>query len=66
MKERKMQVVANKVRMDDEDFLDVQFWLKQPASARIAEVTRLRNEYYSWLMGEFPSQMVKTVLRRKI
>jgi hypothetical protein len=66
MKERKMQMVANKVKMQDEDALDVQFWLKQPELARIAEVTRLRREYYTWLMGEFPSRMEKTVTRRKI
>lgn len=66
MKERKMQMVANKIKMEDEDSLDVQFWLNQPTSARIAEVTRLRREYYSWLLGEFPSEMEKTVTRRKI
>ncbi|OAQ38033.1 hypothetical protein A5893_16725 [Pedobacter psychrophilus] len=59
-------MVANKVKMEDEDSLDVQFWLSQPASARIAELTRLRHEYYIWLIGEFPSQMEKTVMRRKI
>lgn len=38
MKERKIQ-------MDEEDQMDVQFWLNQSASDRIAEVTRLRHEY---------------------
>lgn len=66
MKERKMQMVANKVKMEEEDSLDVQFWLKQSASDRIAEVTRLRHAYYSWLLGEFPTQMEKTVTKRKI
>lgn len=66
MKERKMQMVVNKVKMEEEDSLDVKFWLKRSASDRIAEVTRLRHEYYSWLLGEFPRQMEKTVIRRKI
>jgi len=66
MKERKMQMVVHKIKMDEGNQLDVQFWLNQPASARIAEVTRLRYNYYTWLLGEFPKQMEKTAKRRKL
>lgn len=66
MKERKMQMVVHKIKMDEEDQMDVQFWLKQPVSVRIAEVTKLRYEYYTWLLGEFPKQMEMTVTRKKI
>ncbi len=66
MKERKMAMVASKVKLEEEDSLDVKFWLNQPVADRIAEVTRLRHEYYSWLLGEFPQQMEKTVMRKKL
>ncbi len=61
-----MLMVARKVQSEEEDSLDVQFWLDQPVAARISEVTRLRQEYYSWLLGEFPKRMEKIVSRKKI
>ncbi|MEO5910039.1 MAG: hypothetical protein ABIP95_04080 [Pelobium sp.] len=61
-----MQMVIHKVKMDEEDEIDVQFWLGKSASDRIAEVTRLRYEYYTWLLGEFPTQIQKTVNRKKL
>lgn len=60
-----MTIVANQVRMDEEDVRDIQFWLGRPASERIAEVTRLRRIYYSWLLGSYPQHMEKTVIQRK-
>ena len=52
---RKMAMVVNRVKMDDEDSLDVVFWLNQPASERIKAViinmvhlsTELPNTNYS-------------------
>lgn len=65
MKKRKMAMLANQIRLDDEDLLDIQFWLERPVSERIAEVTRLRRDYYSWLLGAYPKHMEKTVSQRK-
>lgn len=56
MKERKMQMVVHHVKMAEEDQMDIQFWLNRSPSERIAEVTRLRNQYYTWLLGEFPKK----------
>lgn len=59
-------MVANQIKMDEEDLRDVQFWLSRPASERIAEVTRLRKAYYSWLLGTYPSKIEKVVSQRKV
>jgi hypothetical protein len=61
-----MQMVVHKIKMDKEDQMDVQFWLKQPASDSITEVTRLRHEYCTWLLGEFLKQMQKVVTFRNL
>lgn len=66
MKVRKMAMVARQVKMDEEDGLDVDFWLGRPASERIAEVTRLRHEYYRWLHGSYPEHIKKIISRRKL
>lgn len=65
MKKRKMAMVANQVKIEEEDFRDVVFWLGRPASERIAEVARLRKAYYSWLLGTYPERMEKTITQRK-
>lgn len=65
MKKRKMAMVASQVKIDEEDLRDIQFWLARPASERIAEVTRLRRAYYSWLLGTYPQHMEKTVTQCK-
>lgn len=64
MKKRKMAMVASQVKIDEEDLRDIQFWLDRPPSERIAEVTRLRREYYGWLLGTYPQHMEKTVTQR--
>lgn len=58
-------MVANQVKMDEEDLRDIQFWLERPASERIGEVTRLRRIYYSWLLGTYPKHIEKIVTQRK-
>lgn len=65
-KVRKMAMVANRVKMEDEDELDVVFWLNQPVSARIKAVTSLRRSYFTWLNGSFPDKIIKVVNRRKL
>lgn len=58
-------MVAHQVKMEEEDLRDIQFWLSRPVTERIAEVTRLRRAYYSWLFGTYPQQMEKTLMQRK-
>ncbi len=59
-----MAMVASQVKIDEEDLRDIQFWLGRQASERIAEVTRLRRAYYSWLLGTYPQHMEKIVSQR--
>ena len=63
---RKMAMVANKVKMEDEDELDVLFWLDQPALERLKTVVSLRKGYFTWLNGSFPEKIAKVVNRRKL
>ena len=63
---RKMAMVVNRVKMDDEDSLDIVFWLNQPASEKIKAVTSLRRGYFTWLNGSFPDKIIKVVNRRKL
>lgn len=59
-------MVANKVKMEDEDELDVLFWLDQPALERLKTVVSLRKGYFTWLNGSFPEKIAKVVNRRKL
>ncbi|MBC7417126.1 MAG: hypothetical protein H7325_03110 [Pedobacter sp.] len=65
-KTRKMAMVVNKVKMEDEDKLDVLFWFNQPASERLKTVVSLRKGYFTWLNGSFPKKIAKVVNRRKL
>ena len=65
MKKRKMAMVANQVKVDEEDLIDIRYWLTRPIHERIAEVTRLRKAYYTWLHGSYPERMEKTISQRK-
>eukprot|EP01132_Coremiostelium_polycephalum_P012257 gene12257-14987_t len=49
---RKMAMVVNQVKMEDEDQLDVLFWLSKSAAERLSEVTRLRKNYFTWVDAE--------------
>lgn len=44
-------MAVNHVKMEDEDHLDVQFWKAKTSTERLAEVTQLRINYYTWLSG---------------
>lgn len=61
-----MAMVVNQVKMDDEDSLDVLFWLSRAASERLSEVSRLRRNYYTWADGFFPEKIEKVIHRRKL
>jgi hypothetical protein len=61
-----MAVAVNHVKMNDEDALDVEFWLTKTPAERLAEVVRLRKNYYTWLNGSFPEKIEKVVSWRKM
>ena len=61
---RKMAMVVNQVRMEDEDSLDLMFWMSKNASERLREVSRLRKNYFTWLNGSFPQKIEKVVNKR--
>lgn len=63
---RKMAMVVNQVKMEDEDSLDVLFWLSKTASERLSEVSRLRRNYFTWTDGLFPEKMEKVIHQRKL
>ena len=61
-----MAMAVHHVKMEDEDDLDVQFWQAKSATKRIAEVIRLRVNYYTWLNGFYPVEIEKVVTRRML
>lgn len=61
-----MAMVVNHVKMEDEDYLDVQFWKSKSLTERLAEVTRLRVNYYTWLNGFYPEKIEKVVSQRTL
>ncbi len=63
---RKIAMVVNHVKMEDEDDLDMDFWLTKTPAERLAEVCRLRKNYFTWLNGSFPEKMEKVVSWRKL
>lgn len=64
--ERKIAIVVNHVKMEDEDSLDVLFWLSKPVSERLAEVSRLRKNYFTGADGVFPEKIEKVFHQRKL
>lgn len=64
--ERKMAMVVNHVKMEEEDNLDVLFWLSKTVSERLSEVSRLRRNYFTWADGLFPEKIEKVVHRRRL
>jgi hypothetical protein len=63
---RKMAMVVNQVRMEDEDSLDLLFWMSKDASERLREVCRLRKDYFTWLNGSFPQKIEKVVNKQPL
>jgi hypothetical protein len=63
---RKMAMVVNQVRMEDEDHLDVLFWLSREASERLSEVVRLRRNYYTQAGEPFPTKIERVVNQRQL
>lgn len=65
-KVRKIAMVANQKKMEDEDRLDVGYWLSRTPQERISAVTNLRRTYFTWLNGSFLEKMDKVVSQRKM
>ncbi|WP_339699631.1 hypothetical protein [Algoriphagus aquimarinus] len=65
-KVRKIAVVANHIKADDEDRKDVIFWLNKTSSERLREVYRLRKNYYNWKNGFYPSEIEKVIHFEKL
>ena len=63
---RKIAMVVNQVKMEDEDSLDVLFWLSRTVSERLSEVSRLRKNYFTWADGKIPEKIEKVVQQRKL
>ena len=59
-------MVVNQVRMEDEDSLDLLFWMSKDASERLREVCRLRKDYFTWLNGSFPQKIEKVVNKQPL
>lgn len=64
-KVRKMAMVFNQVKMEDEDVLDIAFWLDQAPEERLKTVVSLRKSYFTWLNGSFPAKMERVLTLRK-
>jgi hypothetical protein len=63
---RKIALVVNHLKMNEEDALDIEFWLSKTPGERLAEVVRLRRNYYTGLNGSFPEKMEKAVSWREM
>lgn len=64
--ERKIAMVFQHVKAEDEDQLDISFWLNKTVSERLSEVSRLRKNYFTWVDGFFPEKMEKVFQHRKL
>jgi hypothetical protein len=58
---RKMEIVANLVNREDEDLMDIIFWLNKTESERLQEVYRLRQNFFQSPGKPFPKKISKTV-----
>ncbi|MFD1258076.1 hypothetical protein ACFQ3S_14810 [Mucilaginibacter terrae] len=63
---REMVMAVNHVKMDDEDSVDVAFWLSKTPGERLEEVYRLRQRYFTWANGSFPTKIEKAVHQKKM
>ena len=63
---RKIALTVRHILKEDEDRLDVDFWLSKSPSERLTEVVRLRRLYFSSPGKTFPDKIEKVVFRRKL
>jgi hypothetical protein len=63
---RKMSLVINQIHPEDEDRLDVEYWMSKTPNERLAEVYRLRRNYYIWLNGIYPDKIERVITQRNL
>ena len=61
-----IEKVINVVKQEDQEEQYILFWISKTSQERLAEVTRLRRNYYTWLNKTFPDKMEKVVSKRRI
>jgi hypothetical protein len=63
---RRKSLVINQIHPEDEDKLDVEYWMNKTPSERLAEAYRLRRNYYLWLNGSYPDKIERVVTQRNL
>ncbi len=63
---RKMILVINQIHPEDEDRLDVEYWMRKSPSERLAEAYRLLRNYYMSLNGSYPDKFERVITQRKL
>jgi hypothetical protein len=61
-----MKKVINQVKQDEQDELDLLYWLSKTPAERLQEVTRLRYNYYRWRDKVFPDKIEKIIQTRRL
>ncbi|MDF3078178.1 MAG: hypothetical protein K0S09_2067 [Sphingobacteriaceae bacterium] len=61
-----MEKVVNIIHQSDQDLADMLFWLGKTPAERLAEVTRLRVNYYTWRDKVYPKSIEKVVFKRPL
>jgi hypothetical protein len=64
MKTRKLKMVVNHIKLEDEDQLDLHFWRKKKPIERLEEVYRLRKNHFTQKNGFYPKSIEKVVHKR--
>ncbi|WP_423148885.1 hypothetical protein [Rubrolithibacter danxiaensis] len=63
---KKIAIVVSQVKMEEEDDLDLLFWLNKNASERLQEVYRLRKMYFTSHKCSFPAKIEKVANKRPL
>lgn len=63
---RKMSLIIHQINPEDEDRLGVEYWMSKTPSDRLAEVYRLRRNYFIWLNGSYPEKMERVITQKKL
>jgi hypothetical protein len=64
-KQRQIALVYRKTRISEQGSGDLEYWLSQPPSARLAALEEIRREVHGWKPGEEPRmEKVVTIIKR--
>lgn len=61
-----MNLVINQIHPEDEDRLDVEYWMRKSPCEGLAEVYRLRRNYYMSLNGSYPDKIERVITQRHL